>query len=69
MVNVNLLRSKIILSGYTQKKLSQLLSMSEATFSNKINNKTAFYVDEIDILCEVLKITSCQEKIDIFLDD
>ena len=67
MVNVNQLKSRIVMGGYTQKEISQLMGLSEGALSNKINNKAAFYLCEVDLLCDILKITSNQEKIDIFL--
>lgn len=67
LVQTNLLKGKIVASGIGRKELARMAHMSESTLSDKINGKRSFTVDEVEILCSVLKIESCEEKVEIFL--
>ena len=71
MVDVNKLRSKMALMGYTQKSLVAEMNkrgfkISENTFSSKMNGKP-FNCDDADIICDILKVESKAEKAEIFL--
>lgn len=72
MVNVNKLKSRMILAGHTQKTLVAELrkrgfSMTENTLSAKLNGKSQFYVEDALAICEVLDINNAADKADIFL--
>ena len=67
MVNANLLRGKIVSSGFTQKDVAAALGMSENTLTAKINGTSSFTLKEVFALCGLLRITESQEKCDIFL--
>ena len=67
MVNSRLIKGKMVIKGYTQRRISQLLGISEGTLSCKINNKSPFTLGEIDRICEILTIEDNCEKIEIFL--
>ena len=67
MVQTNLLKGKIVSSGVSRKELAEKAHMAESTLSDKINGKRSFTVDEAEIICDVLGIESCEEKVSIFL--
>lgn len=72
MVDVNRLRSRMVLMGYTQKSLvaemnARGVKTSENTFSSKMNGKSQFDCDDADIICEILEVNEPAEKADIFL--
>ena len=67
MVQTNLLKGKIVMSGISRKELAKMIHMSESTLSDKINGKRSFTVDEVELLCDILDIKSSDEKVSIFL--
>lgn len=72
MVDVNRLRSKIVLSGHTQKSLvaemcARGVKMSENTLSAKMTGRSQFCVDEVLVISDILGIDSGEEKANIFL--
>ena len=72
MVDVNRLRSRMVLMGYTQKSLvaemnARGVKTSENTFSSKMNGKSQFDCDDADIICEILEVEEPEEKAEIFL--
>lgn len=72
MVDVNRLRSRMVLKGYTQKTLvaemnARGVKTSENTFSSKMNGKSQFDCDDADVICEILEVETPAEKADIFL--
>lgn len=72
MVDVNKLRARMVLMGYTQKSLvaemnERGVKTSENTFSSKMNGKSQFDCDDADVICDILKVESSAEKADIFL--
>lgn len=72
MVDVNRLRSRMVLKGYTQKALvaemnARGLKTSENTFSSKMNGKSQFDCDDADIICDILEVSEPAEKAEIFL--
>lgn len=69
MLNSNKLRGKISEAGLSQRKLAQLIGISENTISSKMNHHGCFDTNEIDRICEALGITSDSEKVEIFLAD
>ena len=72
MVDVNMLRSRMVLMGYTQKSLvaemnARGLKTSENTFSSKMNGRSQFDCEDADIICEILEVTEPADKAVIFL--
>ena len=72
MVDVNKLKSRMVLAGHTQKTLvaelrSKGFSINENTFSAKMNGKSQFYVEDALAICEILGINKPEDKADIFL--
>ena len=72
MVDVNRLRSRMVLMGHTQKTLvaemnARGVKTSENTFSSKMNGKSQFDCDDADVICEILKVETPAEKAEIFL--
>lgn len=72
MVDVNKLRSRMVLMGYTQKSLvaemnARGVKISENTLSSKMNNPKKFDCDDADVICDILEVDTPAEKADIFL--
>lgn len=72
MVDVNKLKSKMILKGYTQKSLvaemrARGIKISENTFSSKMKNPGKLYCDNVDVICDILELKDPAEKAEIFL--
>ena len=72
MVDVNRLRSHMVLKGYTQKTLvaemnARGVKTSENTFSSKMNGKSQFDCDDADVICAILEVEDPAEKAVIFL--
>ena len=72
MVDINRLRSKMVLMGYTQRTLAAEMTVrgvktSENTLSAKMTGKSQFDCDDADVICDILKVESPSEKADIFL--
>ena len=72
MVDVNRLRSRMVLMGYTQKSLvaemnARGVKTSENTFSSKMNGKSQFDCDDADCICDILNVVEPAEKAEIFL--
>ena len=71
MVDVNRLRSRMVLMGYTQKTLvaemnARGVKTTENTFSSKMNGKSQFDCDDADIICEILEVEEAAERAAIF---
>ena len=72
MVDVNRLRSRMVLMGYTQKTLvaemnARGVKTSENTFSSKMNGRSQFNCDDADVICDILEVETPAEKAEIFL--
>lgn len=72
MVDVNKLRSRMVLMGYTQKSLvaemkKRGVKTTENTFSSKMNGKSQFDCEDADVICDILEVNHPEEKADIFL--
>lgn len=71
MVDILKLRSRMVLKGYSQKRLVEELNLrgvkiSENTLSSKMNGKP-FDTDLVDGICDVLELEDPAEKAEIFL--
>ena len=72
MVNVNRLRSRMALMGFTQKSLvaemnARGVKINENTFSSKMTGKSQFDCDDADMICDILEVDTPEEKAFIFL--
>lgn len=72
MVDVNRLRSRMVLMGYTQKSLvaemnERGVKTSENTFSSKMTGKSQFDCDDADVICDILEVNEPADKAQIFL--
>lgn len=67
MLNRALFNVALVKSGMTNRELSKKIGISKNTLSSRVNGKSPFNADEIDAICEELKITDDLEKAQIFL--
>lgn len=72
MVDVNKLKSRMVLMGYTQKSLATEMSdrgvkTSENTLSSKMTGKSQFDCIDADVICDILEVNRAAEKAEIFL--
>lgn len=66
MTDTLLLQKKIKDSGLKLSYIAKQLNLSRFGLSKKINNESSFKAEEIQILCELLKIEDYQIKERIF---
>ena len=72
MVDVNRLRSRMVLMGYTQRSLvaemnARGVKISENTLSSKMTGGSQFDCDDADVICDILEVNDPAEKAQIFL--
>ena len=72
MVDVNKLRSIMVLMGYTQKSLvtemnKRGVKTTENTLSSKMNGKSQFDCLDADVICDILEVRDSANKAEIFL--
>ncbi len=72
MVDVNRLRSRMVLMGHNQKSLvAEMKAMgvktSENTLSSKMNGGSQFDCDEAKLICDILEVEEPAERAEIFL--
>ncbi len=65
MTDTVLLREKINQSGYKMRFISQRIGITYQSLLNKINNRSEFRANEIQMLHDLLDLTE-QERVDIF---
>lgn len=67
MTNTRLLEEKISKSGYKKSYIAKAIGLKSAYgLAKKIRNESEFKAKEINALCELLGITSLEEKERIF---
>ena len=66
MTNTALLEAKIAESGLKKNYIAKTIGLSPYGLARKIRNESEFKSGEIDGLCEVLQISSLEEKDLIF---
>ncbi len=66
MTNSKFLTEKINASGLKLAFIANKLNISYPWLKRKINNEVPFKAYEIQILCEILRITDLTEKEEIF---
>ena len=69
MTNTKLLEEKINSSGYRKDYIADRIGITRQSLTKKINNETAFTVEEAQQWCDVLKITRAKEKEAIFFSN
>ena len=72
MVDVNKLKSRMVLMGHTQKSLvvemrRRGVKTSENTLSSKMQGKSQFDCMDADVICDILEVNDLAEKAEIFL--
>lgn len=72
MVDINKLKSRMVLAGYNQRTLTiacrkKGYKISENTMNAKFNNRSPLTCDDADMFCDVLEIRDPAEKAKIFL--
>lgn len=72
MVDVNKLKARMVLMGYTQKSLvaemnERGVKTSVNTLSSKMNGKSQFDCVDADVICDILKVNNPEERANIFL--
>ena len=72
MVDIQKLRSRMVLMGYSQRSLvaeinARGLKISENTFSSKMTGKSSFDCDLVDLICDILGVEEPVHKVEIFL--
>lgn len=72
MVDVNKLKSRMVLMGYTQKSLvtemnERGVKTSENTLSSKMTGKSQFDCEDADVICDILEVKTPAERAEIFL--
>lgn len=65
-MNFDKLKGKLVEEKKSYAQCAEALCITLTTFSNKINGSSKFYIDEVRVLGQFLKLTN-REKIDIFL--
>ena len=65
-MNLQKLKGKLRECNTNYQETASCLGLSVTAFSNKINGKSKFYIDEIEKLSNRLNLSDA-EKIDIFL--
>lgn len=58
MVNALKLKARIMEFGFTQKDVARALNIALPTVSQKLNNKRPMYLQEADIIANLLEIST-----------
>ncbi|MBS6601269.1 MAG: helix-turn-helix transcriptional regulator [Clostridium sp.] len=58
MVNTLKLKARIMEFGFTQKDVARALNIALPTVSQKLNNKRPMYLQEADIIANLLEIST-----------
>lgn len=67
-MNLNKLNAKFVELGIDKREFAkEKLGVSVQSLNKKLNGSTKITVDDALLFCTELKITSAQEKVDIFL--
>lgn len=66
MTDTAKLQGYITRSGLKQSYIAEQLGLSSYGFARKRDNLSEFLPSEINVLCELLRIDSVQERFDIF---
>lgn len=69
MIDTLKLKALLMLQGLTQEDLAKYLGLSTQTINMKLNNKRSFKLQEINKICNLLKIDDLQQRFLIFFAD
>lgn len=69
MTNTVLLEKKIEASGYKKSYIAKVIGITAYSLAKKIRNESEFKATEINVLCDLLRIDSLEEKERIFFAD
>lgn len=58
MVLTNEIKGRIVAKGLTQEEVAKMIGISTRSFNSKLNGKSTFNVDEMEILIKVLNINN-----------
>lgn len=72
MVDVNKLKARMVLMGYTQRSLvpemtKRGVKTTENTLSAKMTGRSQFDCDDADVICDILKLHNLADRAEIFL--
>ena len=72
MVDIQKLRSRMVLKEYSQKRLvaeinARGLKISENTFSSKMTGTSKWDCELVDVICDILEVNEPAHKAEIFL--
>ena len=72
MVDIQKLKSRMVLKGYNQKRLALEMTargvkMSENTLSAKMTGTSKFDTDDANVICDILELVDPADKAAIFL--
>ena len=72
MVDVNKLKSRMVLMGHTQRSLvaemkKRGVKTTENTLSAKMNGRAQFDCEDADIICDILEVSESADRAEIFL--
>ena len=72
MVDIQKLRSRMVLMGFNQKSLAAEMTargvkISENTLSAKMTGGSKFDTDDANVICEILELVEPADKAAIFL--
>lgn len=62
MVNTNLLKARIIETGMDKRIIAEKLGISPTSLNYKLNNRTQFKANEIQVLSSILGIAKEKDK-------
>ena len=65
-MNIDKLKGKLLEKKKIYEECAAAVGVTITTFSNKMNGKGKFYVEEVNLLSHFLELTN-EEKIEIFL--
>ena len=66
-MNARKLAAALVENGLTQKEAAKQIGLSANSFSARMVGKHPFNTDEVQKLCELLRIDDPQTKVEIFL--
>ena len=66
VINIKLLKGKMVEEGYTQRKLATAIGVSPQTLSRKFQGRRQFTIGEALAICDILRLNQDQ-RMAIFL--
>lgn len=69
MFNEHKLKAKMIDAGYTRESFAKALNISLSTLNSRMKGYTFFNTDEIESICDLLKLDDPRDKLIIFFNE